>query len=248
MRIIRNNEQSTLTLVPTEESQAATVAAMLEVLKPGDKLDYGGRRDATDTEKFAIHLYAGSRRERQTTTSGNITFTGDVHVGGVHLTLQGDSDDDGLEVRRLRDTCYWGTGGLIFFDAVEVEGVNSLLVTAAQCKLCGGNMLSWHECHWKMCSACKDKCEHVYSRGMIVGGDAGTMGMGERCEKCGRGKPLEEGERPKTQIEHHLAVSRELGVHVEYKNGPVATPQQAVQLARLVRRHRRSRSRAQATS
>jgi hypothetical protein len=245
VKINRNEEDATLAFVPTGTSEVEVVTAILAIVTPGEKLSYAGRNDATETEKFSIELYAGATKEPSSETSGNVTVVGIAHVGGVRLDLRGDTDDDDLEVRRLRDTCYFGSGGLIFLGETEVDGRKALLITAAKCKLCEGNMLGLGECEWKTCNACKDKCEHVYIRGLVHGGGAGGVGMGEYCEKCGRCKPLDEGERPKSQIEHHLAVERELGVHVMYKEGPLTTPTEVVQAARLVRGYRRSRARAQ---
>jgi len=100
------------------------------------------------------------------------------------------------------------------------------------------------ECEWKTCNACKDKCEHVYEPGLVHGGNAGMMAPGEFCGKCGRGKPEDPGVRQKTKIENELAVERELGIKVIYKNLPGGMgPNDVVQYERFKRRLLKARAR-----
>ena len=244
MKIIRDKQLATLTFVPVESAEEQIVASIVAMLKPEDKLSYGGRERDGDDDKFCIiHLHAGAREETQSKTEGNITVTRDVHVGGVKLTLVGTTEEDKHEVGRIRDMCYFGSGGLIFIGETEVDGKKTIVTTGLRCRHCGAGMIRYSDCEWKTCDACAAKCEHNYVRGMIHGGGVGDMGVGEYCDKCGRGKPKAEGEREKSKIEHHLAVEKELGVNVIYKDGPPVTPRQAVEVNRLVRRHSKSRRR-----
>lgn len=244
MKIIRDKQLATLTLVPEadEEQVIASIAAML---KPEDKLSYGGRgRDSGDEKFCTVHLHAGGHKELRTETTGNVTVHRTVHVDGVELILQGTTEEDKHEVGRIRDTCYFGSGDLIFLGETEVDGKKAIVITGLRCKHCGAGMIRYSDCEWRTCAVCAAKCEHNYVRGMIHGGSVGELGIGEFCDKCGRGKPRVEGEREKTKIEHHLAVEKELGVNVIYKDGPSITPRQAVEVGRLVRRYSKSLRRA----
>ncbi|GEM_PF-1641736 len=244
MRIIRDKKLATLTFVPVEVGEAEVISAIAALLKPEDKLDYDGRTGGDDGKPFAIFLQAGAVKEEK----NDGFLTRQVYVGGVKLTLCGSTNDDERVVRSIRDTCYFGSGGLIFLGETEVDGTKTITTTAKRCKLCGGNMIGMGECEWKTCDTCRDTCEHHYIHGMIHGGDVGDMGMGEYCGKCGRGKPKAEGERKKSKIEHHLAVERELGITILYRDSPVVTTDDAIQLARLNRRYNKAKARQRTLS
>lgn len=203
MRVIRDEKLATYTLVPIEQEEEQILASIAATIQTGDKLSYGGRgRDGEDDKFCTVHL----------------------HIGGVELVLGGSTEDDKYEVNGIRNTCYFGSGGLIFLGVVEVDGKKAIVTTAKYCKQCGGAMINCFACEWGICDACAAKCEHLYERGSIHGPKI-DIGMGEFCGLCGRGKPKAEGEREKSQLEHHLAVERELGVKVIYKNTPL-TPSQ----------------------
>ncbi len=241
MRIIRDKELSTLTFVPVEANEEQIVASIATMLKTEDKLSYGGRGQDSEDEKFCtVHLHAGGREEPRSETIGNVTVHRTVHVGSIELVLQGTTQEDKREVGRIRDMCFFGSSGLIFIGEADVDGKRAIITTGRRCKHCGAGMICYSDCEWKTCDVCAAKCEHNYVRGMIHGGSVGDMGVGEYCDRCGRGKPKVEGEREKTKIEHHLAIENELGMKVIYKDGPPITPRQAVEVNRLVRRHSKS--------
>ncbi len=243
MRIIRDKQLATLTLVPVEADEEQVIASIAAMLKPEDKLSYGGRGRDGDDDKFCIiHLHAGAREEEQSTTKGRVTVSKTVHVGGVELVLRGSTEEDKHEVGRIRDTCYFGSNGLIFLGETEMDGKKAIITTAKRCKLCGGGMIGYFDCEWGVCDACAAKCEHNYVRGAIHGGSM-DIGVGEFCDKCGRGKPKAEGEREKSQLEHHLVVEKELGINIFYKDEFPGTPRQAVEVNRLARRYSKSRQR-----
>lgn len=244
MKIIRDKQLATLTFVPIETDEEQIIASIIATLKPEDKLSYGGRGSDGEGDKFCtVNLHAGGREEEKVETQGNVTFHSTVHVDSVKLVLRGSTEDDKHEVNRIRDTCYFGSGGLIFIGETELDGKKSIITTAKRCKHCGAGMIRYSDCEWSTCDACAAKCEHNYVRGAIHGGGT-DIGVGEFCDKCGRGKPKAEGEREKTVIEHHLAAEKEGVVDLLiYKNGPPTTPRQAVEMNRLVRRHSKSRRR-----
>ena len=229
MKIIRDEKLATLTFIPVEADEEAVIASIAAMLKPEDKLSYGGRsRDRDDNRFCTIRLYAGSRIEPQSETEGLVTVTQDVHIGGVELALRGSTEEDKHEVNFIRDTCYFGSGGLIFISETEVDGKKAIITTAMRCKYCDAGMIHYGACEWRICDACAAKCEHSYVCGAIHG--SMDIGVGEFCNKCGRGKPKAEGEREKSQLEHHLAVEAELGITILYKNGPPDTPREAINM------------------
>lgn len=247
MKVVKDSQAATLTLVPVEAGEAEVLASMLATLKPEDKLVYGGREKDGEGDKFCkIHLHVGSHKEERTEVRGKITIRCTLNVGGVELVLCGSTEEDKQEVGRIRDTCYFGSGGLIFLGEAEVDGKRVMVTTAKRCKHCQAGMIRHTECEWSTCDACAGKCEHNYVRGAIHGGGT-DIGMGEFCDKCGRGKPKTKGEREKSVLEHHLAAVRENVVdELIYKDGPPNTPEEVVNLNRLVRRYAKSKARARA--
>jgi hypothetical protein len=244
MKIIRDKQLATLTLVPVDADEKQVIVSIAAMLKPEDKLSYGRRgRDGDDDKFCTVHLHAGARKERQSKTEGNITVTRDVHIGGVELVLRGTTEEDKHEVGRIRDMCYFGSGGLIFIGETEVDGVKAIVSTGLRCKHCGAGMIRYSDCEWETCDACAARCEHNYVRGAIHGGGT-DIGVGEFCDKCGRGKPKAEGERKKSVIEHHLDAEREGVVDAIFYDGFPGTPRQAVEVNRLARRYDKSRRRA----
>lgn len=209
MKIIHDKQLATLTFIPVKVTEEQIIASIAAMLKAEDKLSYGGRGRDSDDEKFCtVHLHAGGREEERVETDRNVTVHRTVHVDSVELVLQGTTEEDKHEVGRIRDMCYFGSDGLIFIGEAEVDGKKAIITTGSRCKHCGAGMIRYSDCEWKTCDACAAKCEHNYVRGMIHGGGVGDMGVGEYCDKCGRGKPRVEGEREKTKIEHHLAVEK----------------------------------------
>ncbi len=79
MKIIRNNQWGTFTLVPVEVDEEQIIVSVLGILKPGDKLSYGGRGEDSDGSVF-IHLHAGGHKESRISTTGNINIIYSVYV------------------------------------------------------------------------------------------------------------------------------------------------------------------------
>lgn len=240
MKIIRDKQQATLTFVPVDASEGQIIASIATMLKAEDKLSYGGRGRDSDNERFCtVHLHAGGHEEERVETDRNVTVHRTVHVDGIKLVLQGTTEEDKREVGRIRDMCYFGSGGLIYIGETEIDGKKAIITTGLRCKHCGSGMIRHADCEWKTCDACAAKCEHTYVQGTIHGGNL-DIGFGEFCDKCGRGKPKINGSREKSVVEHHLAVEKELGITVIYTDGPLIGPRQAVEAARLIRRHKKS--------
>ncbi len=62
MKIIRDKQLATLTFVPVETDEEQVIASIAAMLKPEDKLSYGGRgRDGDDDKFCAVYLHAGGR-------------------------------------------------------------------------------------------------------------------------------------------------------------------------------------------
>lgn len=239
MHIIRDEKQATFTFIPVEAEEEQVIKSIVEKLQPEDFIFYGGKsRDKID-KSCIIYLHAGSHEEERSRTEGKITINHWVYVGGVKLTLIGTTKDDKHEVGCIRDTCYFSTGGLIFLKKTEVDDKIAIVVTAMRCKHCNAGMIDMGSCEWKTCDACAEKCQHTYSRGAIHGGGI-DIGVGDFCDKCGRARPKEKNEREKSVIEQHLAVEKELGMNVFYKDSQIQTPKQAVEYERLKRRYKKS--------
>ncbi len=238
MQILTNAEDAILTFVPVTDEETETIAAIAKTTEVDEKLKYGGRGKDPDDEDFCtVFLHAGGESEWVTEQkSPNFSVTQEQFTGDTKLELVGSTTDDKYAVGSIRNTCYFGSGGLIFLGETTHEGKQAINVTAARCKHCAANMIDYGRCEWKTCSKCADACDHKYERGMVHSPGL-DVGMGEFCTKCGCGKPREEDEREKSVIEQHLAVEEELGMTVLYKNGPPNTPKYALQLGRLARRY-----------
>lgn len=233
MKIIRNKELATLTFIPMDVDEQEIIASIAAILKPGDKLSYGGKNRDGDDDKFcAIDLYAGAREEMETKIEGNITVVQNVHVGGVKLVLRGSTEDDKREVGSIRDTCYFGSDGLIFIGETEADSKKCIITTGKLCKYCNARMISCSDCESGICAACAVRCPHNYVRGAIHGGSA-NIAVGEFCAHCNRVRPKSESKREKSLIEHHLAVEKELGIKIFYKGGFPNTPRQALEFEHL---------------
>lgn len=219
MHITRNDEAATWTLVSTSDAEKETLAAIASSLPLGGKMNYNGRSTYPDDENaVAIRFNAGGQQRRQTHTNehgGSIIYT--VYDGGVTFDLFGSTTEDKHELACVRNTCYFGSGGLIFVEQTEVDGELALVFTAKHCKHCGAPMLRMARCEGNTCDACVEKCDHEYKRGAIHGGSI-DIGVGEFCVKCGAGKPRAEGEKDKTPLQHALDAESELGVLVVDKD------------------------------
>ncbi len=241
MQIVMNAEEAVLTLVPVSMEETDTIATIAARMKPEDKLEYAGRRKDLDDEDFCtVILHAGGTSELvEEEVNQDLTFIQRQFTNSTKLELIGTTKADKFAISKIRNACYFATGGLIFLGETSHNGKQAINVTAARCKHCSANLIDFGRCEWKTCAKCAEQCAHEYERGMIHGPGL-DMGVGEFCTKCGMSKPREAGEREKSIIEQHLAVEKELGIPVFYKNGPARTPKEAVQLRRLVRRHARA--------
>jgi hypothetical protein len=239
VKIVNNEGQGTFTLVPNTILEQKTLLSMTGLLKPEDKFSYLGRNN--DTKGFyAVSLGVGGHYEERTQTNGRSTAKWHEYVGGVKLKLRGSTRKDKFTINGIRNKCFFGRCSPIYLGKIEVEGKLSTIITLKRCKHCGANMVD-DGCEWGVCEACVSKCEHEYVKGFVHGG-AIDIGAGEYCKKCGRGKPKTPDEREKTLIEHHLAVEKDLGARVLYKDGPAHTPKELVKVARLSRRLAKSKA------
>lgn len=241
MKIIRNDKLATWTFVPVETEEEQIVASIIAMLKPKDKLSYGGRSRDDEAYKFCtINLHAGAEKKPEIEVDGNFTIHRTVYVGGVKLTLRGTAEEDKEEIWSIRACCNY-SDGLIFLGETEVEGKKAAVVTGGPCKHCGAGLL---DAEWKTCDACAAKCGHIYVHGAIHGGGT-EIGVGEFCKICGRGKPRPAGEREKSPMEQRLAAEKELGipvftkVYTEEGMYPMAS-KEIVEMSRLNRRHHKS--------
>jgi hypothetical protein len=202
MKIVRDAETATYTLVPVETEEEQILLSMIGVLNSGDKIRYAGM--SRGDEKFCkINLHAGGRAEWKTHKTGLASITKRVQVDSVKLVLCGTTEEDGHNANRLNGVCFY-SGGLIFLGTTEVDGKKAIITTGALCNLCGGQMIDQISCEWEICNACSAKCGHRYERGLVHGSRV-DIGVGAYCGICGRGKPKAEGEQEMSLENHHLA-------------------------------------------
>lgn len=195
MRIVRDDQLATWTLCPSDSEEEESVRRALALLSPGARLTYAGRaRDPRDPEVCVVKLHVGGRREKEIPTEECITIAEEVSVGGMPFNLQGETPQDQEEIWHIRNTCYFGAGGLIFLGTIEVSRRPCLICTAMYCQRCGAAMIDSLACEWSTCSACAAVCDHAYVQGRLHSNGV-DIGMGEFCQICGRSKPKEPHER-----------------------------------------------------
>ena len=166
MKVVRDADLGTVTLIPVEEEEASILTTISQMLKPEDRLDYRGRSWADPDEKIMVLA---------------------LRVDTINLVLRGSTDEDNNMVHHVRRALFHGAeGGLIFLGAVEVDGKTSLVTTIGRCQHCDRNVARSGECEWKTCYECSGKCEHEYVNGIVHGV---TLGIDDFCKKCGRVKP-----------------------------------------------------------
>jgi CheY-like chemotaxis protein len=172
----------------------------------GQILKYKGRGSITPNASYGEHMW--------------LQFS---YGEDKKLELLATTEEDEKAVRQLRDAIYFGKGGLTFTGYFVRNGKPSVDFTIAQCKACHKSIISVIECEWLYCDACAAKCEHQYKRGATHGGGV-DLKIGDFCSVCGRAKPEPKDEPEKPLYDHHIAVERELGIHVFYSNFPGITP------------------------
>lgn len=247
MKIIREDELGTWTLVPVREDETQIIDSISTLLQPGDMLSSGGSGRMVDGFVSYVNLFAGSKEEEQTrplAPGSNSTVTETVHVGGIKLVLVGDDEDSKYAVNGIRNACFFGIGSVIYLGTTTVEGVQAISITGRRCKLCSSRMISLTECMWAVCDNCASKCEHNYIHGVVQGPNI-DLSMGYYCNLCGRGMPKGEGERKRSVLEQHLEVQRQTGIQIVYSHGEIRTPDHAIMVQRISRRLERSRRRSQ---
>lgn len=215
MRIIKDEVSATLTFVPVEQDEEQTLISIAQILKPGAKMSYGGRDRDCGSDKFSVVIL-----HAKSTVKGAKKAKREE----VELILRGSTEDDKYAVNGIRNTCFFGSGELIFISTIDVEGKKAIVVTAMHCKICGKPMIDSTSCECKTCKDCSAKCHHKYERGAVHGPSL-EIGLGEFCSKCGRGKPKAEGELEKSQFERQLEVEQELGIVVLDKSSGLSASQ-----------------------
>jgi hypothetical protein len=241
MQIVRNDEAATWTFFSTNPAEEEIVRG-IATLEPKTKLSQLGSKSDEDGRPRINYFGYHGKHVPKVEKTGNITVHQTVYEGGVKFTLEGTSADDKRQGGSIRDVSFFGSSGLVFLGTTEVDGKLGVILTAMFCTKCSAPMISLSAVEWRICNACAAKCEHRYVRGIVHGGKAGNMGMGEYCEICGRGKPEPEGTRQKSQLERELEVQRETGVTV-FDRDTGMDLQQITQAERLMRKHRRAKAR-----
>lgn len=223
MYILRNDEAQTWELQPTTSCEVEVLTSILCVLKHGQKMKYCGVRSDDQSDPLSLHFNAGGKPVKITKLNehgGGIIYT--KWTGGVTWWLTA-TDDDRDELWAMRDTCYVGSGGLIFLETHKHELGYSLIFTAKYCKICGAPMIRMSRCEWSTCTTCTEKCEHEWERGHMHGAGI-DIGVGSFCGKCGIANPGDDEFDSKSPFEHALAVEQELGTIVFHKDlGMTAT-------------------------
>lgn len=168
MHIGINHEEGRVTLEASNEEEAGQLRSIYEKLSPSlPLLGYGGKHDAED---------------------GRIAYLIFKFPDGQPFTLTPTDEEDKDNIGRLRDSIYWGGGGLLLREKVGEEGQNfAVRFTITQCIQCGRDITKRSEAEWEICASCKAVCVHDWKQGYVHGGRAGDLSIGQYCTKCGVG-------------------------------------------------------------
>ena len=194
MHIIEDDKKGTITLCPTNAEEKRAVIFIAKTVKVGQKLTYNGRGNSPDGSTMVYLHVGGKKKEVIKKRRGDVKVIKDKMFGGHRFVLRGTSPEDKNSVAGIRDMCYFATTGLIYLGKAGINGSIAVVFTGGYCKLCKSPMIDIGRCEWKVCEACAAKCDHNYISGFVHGGPAGALATGSYCDKCGRGKPLMEGE------------------------------------------------------
>ena len=209
MKIVSDVKLGTYTFVPKEKGEQEILSTLVKSIKPGEKLKYEGcSQDNREKKDFRI-----------------------VHLTGpnnLKLILAGSTREDRFDVNNIRNLCFFGSGGLIFLGAMTVGDKTAIVVTGKYCKLCGAAMIDWGASEWSTCDACAAKCTHKYVR-HVVHGPKVDMDVADFCTICGRTKTKL---KQRSRLERHLAVERELGLSIVYKD-TMLTPSQVAHIRKM---------------
>ena len=205
MRVLKQVDAGVITLIPADDAERGTWSTALARFYIGDLLTYVSRSGADPRDPYHMRMAL-----RFKTSAGPIE-------------LVASDEESEKAVRGLRDAIFFGGGGLIFTAETWVDGARAFAFTIGRCKICNNPIIMMHECEWKTCKACKEKCEHVYERGAMHGGGRDLF-VGEFCSKCGTNKPTSVDEPEPPVIDQHIAVVEELGIQVLYHNYPGLGP------------------------
>lgn len=171
MKVISDKKAGTWTLCPVGPDEEKAINAVIASTKKDQKLKYIGRGKDDEEDKFCVvHFNFGGEKNEK-------------------LTVCGTTKDDKYGVNNIRNTCFFGSGGLVFIKETTVDGKPAIVVTALYCKSCGSPIIGMRA-EWKICDKCADECDHKYVEGPIHGPRM-DVGTGEFCKICGRVKPEE---------------------------------------------------------
>jgi hypothetical protein len=194
MRIVRDVNKSTLTLVPVGNEELDIINLIANQAVAGDKIQYAGRGsypDFPNDEFVTVLLQFGDNPK---------------------LTLCGSTEADRYAINEIRNMCYYGKSSkLVFLGKTTVDGVTAIMVTNSYCKLCNAPMASALQSESGICNACAGRCEHVYKEGLIHGPSV-SLGLGEFCTICKRMKPGQPVEPSSMQFARGYAYAMQRGI------------------------------------
>ncbi len=205
MRIVADEEKGTWTFIPVTNKEFSMLAKVAGKLDLCQKLKYRNMVSRKDGSIAHLEFEIGPADDEKSKPDA--------------LILRGIGTEDKNQLASIRNTCFFGPGGLIYLGVASIEGVEGVVFTGEFCKVCGRDMIGLAQCETLTCHDCASKCEHQYKRGAFHGGEV-DIGVADVCTKCGRVRPRAEGESELTLAQHHQNVRNELGVKIHYIGGP----------------------------
>lgn len=227
MLLTVNEEMGLWTLIAVSEDEATLVSNATALLQVKDKIIYRGSSSNRETRELKhIRFHVGGKPEQKITRnpSGGSTHE-TIYVGGVEVIVEPSTPYSRMVMGGMRDTCFFADGCIYFIEASSIQGLPTIVCTGSFCKHCNSPILKPGRCEWHTCDACVEKCEHEWKEGSVHGGDAGDLGLGQYCGKCGIGKPNGISKLPISV--QHLMLQKQYGMTVMYSDLGL-TPEQVV--------------------
>lgn len=189
MRILKDQKQGTYTLVPIEQGELTLVQDLLAGLSQHDKLKYHGRVEERGESMVLRFNFGGKPVRVPFVVDGEECGSTPGYDGGLTFNV-GASDEESQEALGfMRDMCFFATGGLIFLEKVEIDGVTGICCTGGFCKSCRKPVIGISAKNG-FCDTCAEtRCEHEYEETVFLAPAFGGMVAGDLCKHCKRISP-----------------------------------------------------------
>lgn len=176
MKVKIAQDRGLIILSPTKDTSDNWLKehiGFLPPVVPGKRLEikYDGRSGADHSSDYSQRMGLGFKIDKD-----------------QKIELRASNNPSEKAIRKIRDAVFYGSGRLFLLGFQEVKSGHLVYACVNFCKHCQAPLCAFGECEHQICAGCRERCNHVYTRGIVHGGRAQKLGEGLFCEKCGMGK------------------------------------------------------------